>query len=119
MPVESADMASPYSTDDFDALSLLYRGLVALIERGGGEDFHNGDQGHPVYRLGAKGERGSRAPEGEDRSILFLTLRKLTTALRERGAGEMKETWFREDLATWQGFCKFAVECYTKKPRVR
>ena len=101
-----------FSTDNVD---LLYRGLVSLIENNTGVGFHNNDQGHPFYVVGAQGkrweEKGQVADDG-DSNELFLLIKKLTGLLRDQGADEF--TWFREELAQWHGFCKFAVDSYNK-----
>lgn len=94
---------------------MLYRGLIALLERAGGEGFHNADQGHLFYVYAANGTRwdGDLFTDSPENNRHFITLRHVSRALREQGAADY--AWFRPELETWQGFCAFAVDCFRKK----
>ena len=68
---------SEFSTDNPHRLTLLYRGLVSLVENATGVDFHNEDPGHMFYRFAAKGERwsGEEEVDDADSNNLFLMIK--------------------------------------------
>ena len=89
---------------------LVYKGLMALIESGKGDGFHNSDMGHAVYRAAAKGKEGvADYADGPERNTLFKMLSELSYDLSDKP----HQIEIRV-LGTWQEFCQFAVECYDK-----
>ncbi len=86
--------------------SIIYKALVMMIEANSGIGFHNHDQGHPAYRLGADGKEGMG--DGAEQNALFKMVAALSTELAENS--DMKPS-----LSTWQKFCTFATEAYDRK----
>ena len=88
-----------------DEKYLIFKALVRMIEINSGTGFHNLDQGHPAYRLGAIGEPDSVA-EGEatEKSALFQLLKSFDQWFHDEGS----------DLSTWEKFCAFAVASYDR-----
>jgi hypothetical protein len=89
---------------------LIYKGLKTLIDTGERSAFHNGDMGHPVYVLGAKGERVNDLdyadrPKNND---LFLMLVELSRLLKPTCTSYV--WWY--DFSDWTTFCKYVIAKY-------
>ena len=87
-----------------DEQYLIFKALVHMIETNSGEGFHNSDQGHPAYLLGANDGKvdsvmGGDSPEQND---LFKLLASFDQEFHDAGP----------DLSTWQKFCAFAVKAH-------
>ena len=91
---------------------LIYKALITLVETNSGIGFHNHDQGHPAYRVGAKDGASDIANwgDGPEQNTLF----KMLVAL---GPDELAQhdPSVGPDLSTWQKFCAFATEAYDRK----
>ena len=85
-----------YYRDRFE--EIVFRAIVEMIESNSGVGFHNCDQGHPAYRMGANDRIGMG--DGPRENGLFQLLQKFDQKYHE-GA---------RDLSTWDSFCKLAVE---------
>ena len=91
-----------------DAKYLIFKVLVRMIKTNSGEGFHNSDQGHPAYRLGAIGKvdpvAGGDSPE---QNQLFKLLASFDQTFHGVGPNP--------DPSTWQKFCAFAVDAYDRE----
>ncbi len=89
---------------------LIYKALVMMIDTDSGAGFHNGDQGHPAYRLGASdGTSDSNAwGDGPEQNTLFKMLVALSPNFLE-------DSSVGPDLTTWQKFCAFATDAYDRR----
>ena len=92
-----------------DEKYLIFKALVRMIETNSGIGFHNCDQGHPAYLLGADDGKvdpvmGGDSPEKND---LFELLASFDQAFHDNGP----------DLSTWQKFCAFAVKAFNNENR--
>lgn len=84
---------------------LAFKALVLMIDSNAGIGFHNKDQGHPAYRLGATGQVGMG--DSPDANALFKMLASFNKRLHGEGP----------DLSTWEKFCTYAVAAYDRKHR--
>ena len=108
---------TPMVLSGLQDLELVYHGLVALVEKAEGFGFHNNDQGHPFYVVGARGsvwEEEGDVEDGPDKNRIFIMLKEVCGQLKTSGAEEL--VWFK-DLSTWESFCKLAVKSYHEKRR--
>ena len=89
---------------------LIYKALVMMIEANSGVGFHNSDQGHPAYRMGASdGMSDSNTwGDGPEQNRLFKILVALNPEFLE-------DSSIGPDLTTWQKFCTFATNSYDRK----
>lgn len=95
---------------DSSSKRLLYNGLVALVRSNSGQGFHNNDQGHPAYVMGAQGKVDHEQwGDSPTHNHLFKIMRELSLDTHtEQG---------RDPLA-WQDFCELATSAYeTSKAR--
>ena len=97
----------------------IYRGLKSLIEMGSGWGFHNGDLGHPVYRLGATDASDETLKDWEyadspEKNYLFKMISRLSKELKQSGIEDYQFIWW-DDLSEWRDFCKFVIDVYDKK----
>lgn len=101
--------------DDFFQKQYYYQGLKSLIELGSGTGFHNADLGHPVYLLGATGNKDTswEYADSPEKNLLFKMLSQLSKELKELGIEEYRFIWWY-DFSQWKDFCKFAVNVYNK-----
>jgi len=91
---------------------LIFMGLKKLIEDGYGEGFHNGDLGHPVYRLGAENKEPGYDADSPEKNDLYMMLSWLSEDFKARE--DSRYNWFY-DFSSWQNFCKFVIQCYDSK----
>ena len=92
-----------------DEQYLIFKALVHMIETNSGEGFHNSDQGHPAYLLGANDGKVDRVMGGDspEKNTLF----KLLASFDQTYHGVVPNP----DLSTWQKFCAFAVDAYNRE----
>lgn len=75
--------------------------ILDALARNVGRGFHNGDQGHPVYGLGANGiAPRPEDPDGPDRNGLYLILLQTSKRL---------DSLAKTRVENWQQFCELAV----------
>ena len=84
-----------YYGDRFE--EIVFRAIVEMIASNSGVGFHNCDQGHPAYRVRARGGIGMGDGPGENR--LFQLLQTFDQKCHQEVC----------DLSTWDSFCKLAV----------
>ena len=95
-------------------MQCIFVGLKCLIETPDhwGHVFHNGDPGHSVYLMGAKGEENQwEYADSPERNKVYKMLSELSRHFKE--VGDTEYNWWN-DFSEWQDFCKFAVETYKK-----
>ena len=66
-----------------------------MIESGSGDGFHNGDIGHPVYRMGASDATPEilktwEYADSAEKNVLFKMLLRLTKELKQEGIEELR-----------------------------
>ncbi len=90
---------------------LIYMGLKKLISANTGQGSRNGDQGHPIYILGSKGQLPEDDPDLPGKHVLFKMLRELSDDFKAKG--HTGEAWWY-DFSSWGNFSKFALESFKK-----
>ena len=90
---------------------IIYLGLKSLLETGryAGYLFHNGDDGHPVYRAGADGTEPPYEADSPERNYAFKMLLELSETLRQSDVSQ-SVNW--HDFSDWSSFCQFVVREY-------
>jgi hypothetical protein len=93
-------------SDDAD-WGIIYDALIHAIKTNSGIGFHNRDQGHPAYVIGASDGTRDRDTWGDspDRNSLYKMLLDLS------------ETYGKShgiQITNWRSFCLLAYESYQK-----
>jgi hypothetical protein len=91
-----------------DEKYLIFKALTHSIRSNSGIGFHNSDQGHPAYELGAQGADSAAWGDSPERNCLFQLLTSFDPTYHEDEG---------PNLSTWQRFCAFAVESHHRAAR--
>jgi len=92
-------------TDENTDWHIIYKAMIHAIKTNSGIGFHNCDQGHPAYVLGADGGDSSTMGDSPEKNLLYQMVKDLSWEHGE-DAGQV--------INDWQDFCKLAVESYKK-----
>ena len=79
------------------AEEIMFDAIVEMIASNSGRGIRNCDQGHPTYRLGAKGKVGHGDSPKQNR--LFQALQQF----------DRKHHQAIRDLSTWDKFCQLVI----------
>jgi hypothetical protein len=94
---------------DSDDKFLIYGSLLNSVRANSGHGFINGDQGHVVYRTGAKGTIPDQGTYGDhpDHNRLYQMMRELSEALKDH-----PELPSDQLVRSWREFCTMAVDSF-------
>jgi len=91
----------------------IFQALKMMIESSSGIGFHNKDQGHPFYNVGAEGEKyPATDADGPKKNQLYKMLSELSGDFKANN--ETGYVWWY-DFSEWRNFCKFAYDAYSRK----
>ncbi len=98
-----------------NAKYLVYEALIHAIDTNSGIGFHNADQGHPAYRVGADGKIDESAwGDSPDKNHLYRLLRELSMYFVKH---EEERPSSGPLILTWEDFCRRAIQAYEEKKR--
>ena len=86
--------------------TLIFQGLLALIEKGTGAGLHNADPGHSIYEIEYNSESSKREPflsHPPERDTLFCLLKRISRSMREYGNDDT--VWYKK-IETWSDYQK-------------
>jgi len=87
-------------------MTTLYQALIHAISTNSGIGFHNHDQGHPAYCMGASGKIDPQTwGDSPEENEYFQMVLALSTKLGETATPQIK---------SWEDFCTLAVESYRR-----
>jgi len=92
---------------------LIYRGLLALVERNSGFGFCNNDQGHPAYGIGRGGTADyEQWGDSPNHNILFKMMHALSVELSAAEVDNSAE--ISRYVFCWSDFCHIAYSAYER-----
>ena len=86
--------------------TLIFQGLLALIEKGSGVGMHNNDPGHSIYEIEYNSESSKREPflsHPPELDTLFGLLKRISRSMLEYGNDDA--VWYRK-IETWSDYQK-------------
>ena len=104
---------SPFAYLSFSDKQLLYQGLLSLVTSNSGHGFTNGDQGHPAYAVGRRGNKDDMDfGDAPDRNRLFQMMHSLSVDLSAAEIDGNSE--IRDYIFAWSDFCHLAYSAYER-----
>jgi len=94
---------------------LIYDALVQCVQSGSSVGFHNCDQGHIAYALGAESKVDAKMwGDSPDDNLMFQLMRELSMYFVKH---EQDRPSNAPLVLTWEDFCRMALAGYEAKKK--